>query len=388
MNYNFCLAPWFSLYIGVYIRPCCLWKASSQLMWRSIQDIEKIWNSQLMQTARKSFLAGIVPEECSTCFKRISSRKVWLDDRIKKYIKKERIVNLPPLKPIQVDFQLGSACNLQCRTCGSWGSCNWTKDDTILNKLNPEFKRTSVPEYKLDVSQFKDCKEMFSDLVRFDFKGGEPMIQNSMIEMIENLVRWKYAPNIILGYVTNGSFINKNIVKTWSNFKEIKLIISLDGTDDLFSYIRGYNFKKLEENLHIYDNIKNVRGSYNTTVSIYNVLDLAEINHWIMTRHYERFPCLHSKKSVEIDCNVTDPLYLDVTILPKKYKRLALDKIYKYDYPNILRLGKWLESIQDIPPNEHQLRLFVSFTREMDKIKGTNFLDLKPEFEDLFKEYS
>lgn len=388
MNDNFCLAPWFSLYIGArYIKPCCLWIGDDSNKWETIEDIRKIWDSQKMQDVRKSFLNGIVPSECSNCLRRISSRKIWLDDRIKNNIDSRRFTLNPSLKPLQVDFQLGSKCNLQCRSCGSWGSSNWTEDDMYFQELDPEFVRQIVPEFNLDVSQFKDHKDIFTDLVRFDFKGGEPMIHNSMIEMIDNLVKWEIAPNITLAYVTNGSFINKKITDLWSNFKQIRIIISIDGTEDLFSYIRGYDFEILEKNLGIYDQIKNLKGSYNMTVSMYNILDLAEINHWIMTRDFEKFPCTNNGKNQTFDCNVTNPPYLDVTILPRKYKRLALDRIYKYDHPNIIQLANWLKTIQDIPANRKQLKLFVLFTKMLDNMRGTNFLELRPEFEDIFKEY-
>jgi len=392
MNNDCCLAPWFSIYIGKrYVKPCCLWSTSiapEKHLWESLEDIENMWNSEDMKNIRQNFLKGDVPKQCANCLKRIISRKIWLDKKIGEHVDEERIILEPPLKPLQADFQLGSKCNLQCRTCGSWGSCNWTEDDAKLNEINPAFNRQSLPEYSLDVSKFKDCKEMFSDLVRFDFKGGEPMIQNSMIEMIENLVEWGNAPNIILAYVTNGSFINEKIVKLWSDFKEVRLIISVDGTYELFSYIRGYAFEKLVKNLQIYDQIENLKGLYNVTVSVYNLLDIAKINDWLMTRTFKRFPCLTSGSQVGFDTNVMNPSYLDVTILPKKYKQLALDDTKKYNHSNILPFAKWLESILDIPPNKEQLKLFVSFTKYMDKKKGTDFLSIKPEYKELFEEYS
>jgi hypothetical protein len=101
-----------------------------------------------------------------------------------------------------------------------------------------------------------------------------------------------------------------------------------------------------------------------------------------------RFPSIKSKHIYIFNCNVLNPSYLDVTILPKRYKQLALRKVQKYKHSNLECFIEWLKSIQDIPPNEKQLKLFVSFTKEMDRRQGTNFLDIKPEFEDLFKEYS
>lgn len=391
MSNNICLAPWFGIYIGtIFIKPCCMWnvgeKRSKEHSWKSIDDIEKIWNGKAMQTIRESFLNGTTPEACFKCVDRMVTRRVWLNDKIGKYVKSKRFTLSPPLKPLHVELQLGNKCNIQCRSCRSYSSSSWIKDDYTLGKIDPALDRQVVNEYKLDVS-FKDSKEMFSDVVRFDFKGGEPMVHNNGVEMIENLVRWGIAPNIILAYVTNGSFVNRDMMNLWDNFKQLKMVMSIDGTGDLFSYTRSFNFEKFEETLNIYDQIENLDGAYNTAISIYNILDLAEINHWIMTRHFKRFPCLDSQRSTLFECNVTDPTYLNVTILPKKYKQLALERIYKYDYPNIPFLAEWLKSIQDIPPNEEQLKLFVSFTREMDRIKGTNFLSIKPEFEDLFKEY-
>ena len=164
--------------------------------------------------------------------------------------------------------------------------------------------------------------------------------------------------------------------------------MSLGGTENLFEYIRGYNFKRFEENLFVYDKIKNLTGYYNVTISIYNILDIAEINNWFMTQNCERFPCTNNKIRQYYSCNISYPKYLDSTILPKKYKQMALERITKYDHPNILSVVEWLKNMQDIPENKNEIKSFIKFTNEMDKRKGTNFLKIKPEFEELFEDYS
>jgi len=392
MNENCCLAPWYSIYIGeMYVKPCCLWSTNTNAdlhKWSDLQDIENMWNSEEIQRARQGFLDGIFPKQCHNCLQKIVPRKNWLDQKIGNYKDEKDLTLTPPLKPIQVDFQLGNKCNLQCMTCGSWGSCNWAEDDAKLNEINKDFDRLPLPDYNLDVSKFKDCKEMFEKIARFDFKGGEPMVQNSMIEMIENLVEWGYAPKIILAYVTNGSYINEKIIELWHSFKEVRLILSVDGTFELFKYIRGYNFGKLVENLSVYDEIENVKGLYNVTVSTYNFLDIGKINNWIMTRTFKRFPCFYSGGELSFETNVVNPPYLDVKILPRIYKQKALENVKYYNHSNTSNFVKWIESIIDIPRNEKMLKLFVSFTKYMDKKRGTDFLNIKPEYTDLFEEYS
>lgn len=379
MKEPFCVAPWVGLYLGnATIRPCCLWTHSKKYEWKTVSEIEKVWNSKKFQSVRQDFLDGKTPRECEKCLKRILPRNIWFEERVGRLIKKE--IN-PPLKPLQIDLQLGNKCNLQCRMCFSWSSCKWTKDDKALG-------RESFSRHDLDISQLKEHEEMFSKLIRLDFKGGEPMMYESMVEMTKKLVEWGNSSNITLAYSTNCSIVNKDVIDLWKDFKEITLVVSIDGTGELFKYIRGFDINKIEENLYIYDEVENLNGLYNTAVSIYNILDIAEINHWIMSKHLKQFTCSDNGANQHFNCNVTDPPYLDVRILPQEYKELALEKAFEYNYPNMLPFIKWLVSIINIPPNHEQLKRFVSFTRQMDEIKGTNFLDIKPEFKDLFKEYS
>ena len=392
MKKVFCLAPWYGLYIGdTFVRPCCLWSALGIDVpgWKTIDDIEKMWYGEEMQITRKKFLNGTAPPNCVYCLRRIIPRNIWLDEKIGEYVDKDKIVPNPPLKPLHVDFHLGNKCNLQCRMCASWASHNWIKDDTELIKLDEKFDRRSSPKkYEFNTSKFKDFKEIFSNVVRFDFKGGEPMLHDGMVKMVHHLIEWGNSQNMSLSYITNTSVINKEVMALWKYFKEVRLVVSIDGTDELFSYIRGFDFKKLEKNIRIYDRTENVKGCFNVAVSIYNILDIGKINTWMRDSELMRFPSIKSKHIYIFNCNVLNPSYLDVTILPKRYKQLALRKVQKYKHSNLECFIEWLKSIQDIPPNEEQLRLFVSFTKEMDKRLGTNFLDIKPEFEDLFKEYS
>jgi len=208
-----------------------------------------------------------------------------------------------------------------------------------------------------------------------------------MTEMIGYLVSWGNTENMQLSYVSNCSVINKEAVDLWKHFKQVRIVASIDGTGDLFKYIRGFNFEKFEETIKFYDKIENLKGLHNVAVSIYNILDIADLNRYLKRRDLQRFPC-EGKGDHFFDCNVMDPTYLDVRILPRKYKQLALKQFEDHEYDNVDSLVNWLKSIEDMPADEEQLKLFVSFTKIMDEIRGTDFLKLKPEFEELFEEYS
>lgn len=387
MSDNFCMAPWVCLYLGrLYLKPCCLWSTRVNV-WESLDDIKEMWHGEEMTKVRQTFLDGDMPNECRNCQNRIQPRNEWLNQRLGKYVNDEMFVLDPELKPLQIDFHLSNKCNLQCIMCASWATRNWAKDEKKLNEIDPSFNRTVVPNYELDVEKFKNAKEMFSKVVRFDFKGGEPMLHESMVEMLRNFVEWGYAPNMMVSYVTNASIVNEEAIDLWKYFKEVRLVVSVDGTDELFSYIRGFDFDVFEKNVKIYDSIPNVNGLHNVAISIYNILDIGTINDWMMGRDLERFPCEKSGGNYYYDCNVLFPTYLDVKILPPKYKKMALRKLEGHKYKNIDSFVMWLESIQNSPADEEQLKLFVKFTNEMDKRRGTNFLDLKPEFKELFEEY-
>ena len=382
-----CKVPWISITLSGNgdIKPCCVFKGGQYSIHRG-DTIDSVWKKQ--DDLRQKFLNGEKPEECIQCWKREESlghsRRFWYDDKINNWPLDYQLN--PPLNLRHMDLNFGNICNLKCRMCGSWGSTAWFKEEEKLMKINPEFERgiTNLTPTIIPATYWENKKEMFTNLERIDFKGGEPMMQEGMYDFLEYLVKWNLSNNITIAYTTNGTKTDNRLKDLWPKFKKIKLVVSVESTGKLYEYIRGgdvQNIEKLEENIHWFDQFENLYGSFNTAVQIYNIFDLNNLLEWFRDKVNASSRWHTKPNSFKFDCLVTSPSYLDYNIMPDKLKEIAYNIITEKNYRS---LNSIKESLTKKTYDEHKWKLFISFTKELDKMRGTNILDVVPYLEKYF----
>lgn len=368
-----CKVPWISITLSANgdIKPCCVYKGGQYSLHKG-DTLESTWKN--LDSLRNDFIQGNKPERCVQCWDREKvlghSRRSWYNDKITSW-PKEYSLN-PEFKLRHIDLNFGNTCNLKCRMCGSWGSTAWFKEEKLLNEINLNFNRSIVSSPTIiDGNYWNDKKEVFKNLERIDFKGGEPLMQEGMYIFLEYLVKWGYAENITIAYTTNGTQTPDRLKELWPKFKKIKIIISVEGTGDLYEYIRGGNVQtidELENNIYWYDKFTNVDGSFNIAIQIYNIFDLNNILEWFEAlKTSDRWH--KNPNSFKFDCLVTQPKYLDINIMPIELKHEALHKLNEKDY-------KSLSSIKSTLLNENtdekNWNLFIDFTKSLDKMRNTD----------------
>ena len=254
-NPPICKAPWVSLTLAAEgsIKPCCVWsRTSDEHISGSIHrgdTLQSAWDS--LEPLRKQFLNQEMPVNCTSCKKRDatlgSSRKDWYEEKIK-FVPKTWELK-PPLDLRHMDLNFGNTCNLKCRMCGSWGSTAWFKEDRKLMEINPAFRRSSTYVTSptiVPASYWQNSRNVFKNLERIDFKGGDPMMQEGMYEFLEYMIEWGLARNISVAYTTNGTHRPERLKELLPYFKEVRMMISVEAVGDLYSYIRGGNVQRIQ----------------------------------------------------------------------------------------------------------------------------------------------
>lgn len=393
----FCIAPWTSLTIAANggVKPCCVFKGNFGRV-QNGDTVHTVWNGEKMQNLRQKLATGQRVPGCSACWKREAtvntSRRFWYETQVGAgFSERENLSDLPPLDLRHMDLNFGNKCNLKCRMCGSWGSTNWFKDEKALSAIDPAYERGASPEALtptiLNPEIFRDLRPYLTNLERIDFKGGEPMMQEGMYTFLEYLIEWGLAPNITVAYTHNGTVTDERLKTLWPHFKKVRLVVSIEGLDDLYRYIRGgdhHSLEEVEQNLWFYDSFENLSGSYNVTVQTYNAFDLAKIVDWIATRPYQRFD-----KVYRFDCIVTSPPYLDINILPDDLRAEAIRTMEGSPHACLNPLRDAL-SRDVFSPEERErlLGLFVRFTKDLDRLRDQDLLSIRPIFKPLFEKYS
>ena len=96
---------------------------------------------------------------------------------------------------------------------------------------------------------------------------------------MEQFIKWGIAKDVILDINTNGTIFNDRLYKIAKNFKMVKLHISIEGTGELYQYIRGgdnFTINQLEDNIKNFNMLANTMIIYTVTVQAYNIFDIAK----------------------------------------------------------------------------------------------------------------
>lgn len=384
-----CKVPWISITLSGNgdIKPCCVYKGGQYSIHKG-DTLDSVWKQQ--DDLRQAFLNGEKPDSCEQCWKREASlgfsRRTWYDDKVSNWPEEYKLN--PDMQLRHMDLNFGNTCNLKCRMCGSWGSTAWFKDEIKLYNINPDFKRASKPREPtiIPASYWADKKEMFKYLERIDFKGGEPMMQEGMYDFLEYLVEWGYAPNITIAYTTNGTKTPERLKTLWPKFKQVKLVISVEGTGKLYEYIRGGDVQSIDqlvENIHWFDQFDNLKGSFNSAIQIYNIFDLNNLLEWFRDRVKASDKWHRDPDTFKFDCLVSSPHYLDINIMPDKLKQRAIDIIDSKNYKSLQTIRN---SLTKSSYDSFNWGLFVDFTKNLDKMRGTSVVDVVPELKEYFSD--
>lgn len=266
MRDTYCPLPWVGLNIlPGEVRPCCNWEGAPA-------PLEQI---------RQDLLAGKVLEGCSQCH---FAEDIGSESKRLESIEKYGITTEVSTRVLEINFD--NLCNLKCRGCTSFSSHLWHSDETEI------YGKAFVPDKYIESEFDIDC----TNLMQIDISGGEPFLSKNVERFLDKLVKDNIIKNINLGVVTNGTTLPSDAVfNALSKSKRLFLTISIDGIGPINDYFRsGANFKTIEENFKHFSKLcdEDRTITINTTVSIYNITHLKEIEDYF-TEHYPHFRIQH-----------------------------------------------------------------------------------------------
>jgi organic radical activating enzyme len=146
---------------------------------------------------------------------------------------------------LTLELQLDITCNGGCVICGPHLSTFWQSQfkkfniqDVVPIKLKAE---PNIVKDILSVVDIQKCKRIL-------FSGGEALLSSHDLEIITAI---KDKSVVTLQYITNGSVKpSAERAALWAQFKEVKLICSIDAIEKQFEYIRyPLQWDEVEHNL-------------------------------------------------------------------------------------------------------------------------------------------
>ena len=355
---------------GLYIspqkeyKPCCIYPKALAT------NLTDYLNSPELAQLKEEFDQGKKPAGCQEC---------WDDEESgqpsKRLIDLEYVFqNQKPTKGLySIMVSFGNSCNLACRTCDSYSSTTWIKEEKLLNKgikIHPHLK------FYQERTFIEELKEISKDVKHVYFMGGESFLAG-IDEHLDYLDYLRTLKNDIhLHYTTNATIVPGD--KFWDRWKDFKVDIqlSIDGIGKHFEYTRWP--AKWDQ---VYDNIKKyqdmsgsnprIKLSVGHVVSIFTVYYYPEFYKW----------CLQNKLTDPFISLLSNKPEYDIRALPKVVKDRVKEKLSKYHFDEIINYMYQTDLSEHFETGEEYINL-------LDQQRGQSFKETFPEFYQILKDYN
>lgn len=244
-----------------------------------------------------------------------------------------------------LSIAFSNTCNLDCVMCGSEYSSKWYslyKNNKEVNKFYGPDSPGSILPHSLSYEQVDEVLKLIPSIEEVIIKGGEPLVDPKVLYFLEKIVDIK--PNIIISMVSNLTVLN---LKLLNKFKNLNLMVSIDGIGKVYEWIRGTDFGPVNENIMQFAK-QGGKVKVQPTLSAYNVEHMQELYDYYQDKNIriQTTPIIDTKY-------FTNPNLIG-------YNRFTEAKA-KYKFPFKMQWKK---------PEHRAVQMFERYTKIMNKHRG------------------
>ena len=406
-------------------------------------------NTRFKKKRRKEMLENKRPKECGYCWN-VEDNSPHFSDRIFKSNESWSKPHFDEIKksdwrgdfnPRYVEVSFSHTCNFKCSYCGPAYSTTWqqeiekyggypTTDD--FNGIKQHLFEDKWPAKQTEHNPYVEAfwkwwPDLYYDLHTFRITGGEPLLSKDTWKTLDYIID-QPKPNRKLQLAINSNlgvpdelidkFCDKvNRICDERRVKEFIIFTSIDGWGQQAEYARhGLVFNRFWNNMNT---ILSRCPRVNITImSTYNALSVPSYHKLLdgvyQLKHEYGSSDRFWESAVFLDTSyLRHPTHQTVQILPKDWSEKILDQArlmfyygipsFGYDYvgysdieiQKIKRLHDWMggdfkgpygQKIDKSDVNKTRMN-FVNFMKAHDKRRGTDFLKVFPEFEELWHKW-
>lgn len=345
---------------------CCL--SSGRL--QAPQDIDLLWQHESLREKRETNKKNVWLDECWEC-ERVENAGI-------KSFRQSMIEGLGiqenPSGPQRIDLLFDRGCNLACRTCGPESSTFWIKH---LKDNGLPVNVDSGPNKNIDTIRKVLTTLDLSNLKQIQFCGGETLMGNTYwaaAELIAELVPDAHE-KILLSFQTNGTQpIEKKYYDIIEKFKLVKLMLSIDGINDRFDYLRWPASWS-----QVADNIFTIRENSPSNVMFYvqectsnlNLYYFNEVSDWVKHNFDQNRFGDKNDHSTQLAMHA----YLDVNNITQEY----FDALQGTEMSKFIS-NNWQE-------NPDRIRRFIRQTEKFDGFRKQDWKKTFPEVANFYSRY-
>ena len=420
---NFCPSPWFHMRInntGHY--EYCRWAMKQDRnAEKNIRDQDPItWFQHGMKSVRQDMLDGVSVPGCHACdlvdtHGKVSGRqrqrlKIGLDplnfeksllsspwiDEFRHSLEQKGHSDLMP-QDWQID--LGNFCNSACVFCNSASSSRLAAEFKRIGLIN-ELPPNSWCDDPVLLSRFIKMLEQSPNLAYLHFIGGETLITPAFRTILQALIRIGLHQRVSIGFTTNLTVWDQDIVNLLMQFKEVNLGMSIECIHPLNDYVRYGG--KIQNTMAVIQRWVEVARSNQWLIQIRITPTLLSI--WHLDTIY-KFAALENI-AVE-SCNfLEDPVFMRPSVLPRDLRDIVIEKlkIVVSGWKNNLDTKiintrdphhtqsqiredamSYINYLENQPDESYRLPDLVKYLKSLEQSRGNNVLDYLPEYENILR---
>ena len=379
---NFCISPWIQSVVPHHgdIR-CCndFEQAVGNLKKYSFKEL---FNNEKSQKIREDILNNKIHPGCIGCRekeKRLgNSKRTHMLQKIKEWdlydLELDTFANIEDLRFLDIRFS--NLCNLKCRHCNTNLSTSWISDMKFLEKeeigelyMNKNIEYMKREKIEIDVNKVIEIGSSLKNLKMLEFKGGEPLMKQKEMEELLSKLNMK---DLTIGVVTNGTHkLTPAIKDLFNSARKIIIHYSIEASENVFNYIRGTSLEVLKPVIKdTHDSIDNLNLVFRVTQMPYNIFEYPKVYKLIEDMKLSKYTMME----LAIENWVVRPAFLNGHVLPLELRLEAvkvLDEFLKANPECHESVYLFRESLKQ--PQIEGFELFKSFTKSLDKVRGTNF---------------
>lgn len=387
---TWCPLPWVHSHcsaIGTF-KPCCNAEGrdSNVSTRNSDYDLTSWFHSESMQQLRSDLNNGIKNSMCGRCWR--TEERAGTSIRTSMQNKFDSMVEDEP-RIQYLDLKLTNQCNLRCRMCSPSDSnlIGEERDSLLAAGLTPPSNYSGncnsgstlasiKPELQQDVYAILEA-----GVKVLKFTGGEPLVQQPVLDVLHYIVDKGYAKDIRLQLTTNATKFSTRFMDLFAEFNKVHLNISVDGYGSTYEYIRyPYKWSNFNDRIELLKqathNSTSISYDFTCVPQLFNIENLAQLQQHVGKDRLYMNNILHPEDN-----------YNSLVMVPLDVLKQAGENIQYCSSSNILinSINSLIENYS--PPTVQQLKTMVNSIQVLDMNRKQHYKDyLEPRTRDFITE--
>jgi sulfatase maturation enzyme AslB (radical SAM superfamily) len=301
--------------------------------------------------------------------------------------------------PQDWQIDLGNFCNNACVFCSPYSSSRLAAEFKRIGFID-ELPPNSWCEDPILLSRFVNMLEQSPNLSYLHFIGGETLITPAFKTILQALIQTGMHQRVSVGFTTNLTVWDQDIVEMLIQFKEVNLGMSIECVHPLNDYVRYGS--QIQKTMSIMQQWITVAKANQWLIQIRITPTVLSI--WHLDTIYE----FASLENIAMEsCNfLNDPVFMRPSVLPRGLRDIVIEKLkvvvrgWKNNSDTKIINTRdphhaqsqmredavsYINYLENQPDESYRLPDLVKYLKSLEHSRGNSILQYLPEYETILR---